>query len=44
MRSVRLDGDANAGPTGRVDVSFRWDGSRVVMDGTLPYEVTFGRC
>ena len=31
-------------PLGRATVTFRWDGSRVVMDGTLPYAFTMGRC
>ena len=31
-------------PLGRATVTFRWNGSRVVMDGTLPYAFTRGQC
>lgn len=32
------------GGVGKVDVTFRWNGSHVVMDGTLPYAFTEGKC
>ncbi|MGJ0119284.1 LppP/LprE family lipoprotein [Williamsia sp. MIQD14] len=32
------------GGVGKTDVTFRWNGSRIVMDGTLPYAFTEGRC
>jgi hypothetical protein len=31
-------------PLGRATVTFRWNGSRVVMDGSLPYAFTKGQC
>lgn len=31
-------------PVGVANVEFRWNGSRIVMEGTLPYEITRGRC
>ncbi|GGF32583.1 LppP/LprE family lipoprotein [Williamsia phyllosphaerae] len=31
-------------PVGKVVVTFRWNGSRVVMDGALPYAFTKGKC
>ncbi|MGK2320471.1 LppP/LprE family lipoprotein [Gordonia rhizosphera] len=37
-------GDPTANPTGRADVVFVWDASQVVMHGSLPYEVTQGKC
>ncbi|MFW0793327.1 LppP/LprE family lipoprotein [Gordonia sp. CPCC 205515] len=37
-------GDANANPTGQASVVFEWNGSQVVMNGSLPYEVTRGKC
>ncbi|MBT0566713.1 LppP/LprE family lipoprotein [Williamsia sp. CHRR-6] len=37
-------GESTAGGTGVASVSFRWNGSRVVMVGTLPTELTFDRC
>ncbi|MCX6470508.1 MAG: LppP/LprE family lipoprotein [Corynebacteriales bacterium] len=36
--------DISAAPSGSATVTFRWNGTRVVMDGTLPYGVTQGRC
>ncbi|MGU3292074.1 LppP/LprE family lipoprotein [Williamsia sp. M5A3_1d] len=32
------------GGVGKADVTFRWNGSRIVMDGTLPYAFTEGKC
>ncbi|WP_299575588.1 LppP/LprE family lipoprotein [uncultured Williamsia sp.] len=32
------------GGVGRAVVTFRWNGSRVVMDGSLPYAFTKGQC
>ncbi|MEH3157003.1 MAG: LppP/LprE family lipoprotein [Gordonia paraffinivorans] len=32
------------GGVGKADVTFRWDGSHVVMDGSLPYAFTEGKC
>ena len=43
-RYPRSEKEANAAVSGRADVTFRWNGSRVVMEGTLPYEVTRGEC
>lgn len=37
-------GDPNASPQGEASVSFHWDGTSVVMNGTLPTEVTQGLC
>ncbi|MCZ4581531.1 LppP/LprE family lipoprotein [Gordonia amicalis] len=37
-------GDPNAAPQGEAFVSFYWDGASVVMNGTLPTEVTRGLC
>ncbi|MFE0750849.1 LppP/LprE family lipoprotein [Gordonia sp. NPDC058843] len=37
-------GDPNATPQGEASVSFHWDGTSVVMNGTLPTEVTRGLC
>ncbi len=31
-------------PVGKVVVTYRWNGSRVVMDGALPYAFTEGKC
>lgn len=31
-------------PLGRATVTLRWNGSRVVMDGSLPYAFTKGQC
>lgn len=42
-RYLRGD-DASAAPSGSVDVSFEWNGSRVVLKGTLPAELTRGQC
>lgn len=42
-RYLRGD-DASAAPSGSVDVSFEWNGSRVVLSGTLPAELTRGQC
>lgn len=36
--------DISARPSGSATVTFRWNGSAVVMDGTLPYGVTLGQC
>lgn len=33
-----------AAPQGSTQVTFRWNGSRVVMDGSLPRAVTNGKC
>ena len=38
------EGEASAAPSGIARVSFVWNGDRVVMNGTLPYEVTYGKC
>lgn len=43
-RYPRSEKESNADVSGRADVTFRWNGSRVVMEGTLPYEVTRGEC
>ncbi|MGJ0119285.1 LppP/LprE family lipoprotein [Williamsia sp. MIQD14] len=43
-RYLRNENESNAGASGRAYVTFRWNGSRVVMEGTLPYEVTRGEC
>lgn len=43
-RYPRSENESNAAVSGRADVTFRWNGSRVVMEGTLPYEVTRGEC
>ncbi|GGF32596.1 hypothetical protein GCM10007298_30610 [Williamsia phyllosphaerae] len=36
--------DISARPSGSATVTFRWNGSAVVMDGALPYGVTLGQC
>ncbi|MBJ7289777.1 LppP/LprE family lipoprotein [Williamsia sp.] len=36
--------DISARPSGSATVTFRWNGSEVVMDGSLPYGVTLGQC
>lgn len=36
--------DPGASPSGSVSVAFIWDGSKVVMHGSLPHAVTYGRC
>ena len=36
--------DPSARPSGSATVTFRWNGSAVVMDGSLPYGVTHGLC
>ncbi|GAA1455890.1 LppP/LprE family lipoprotein [Williamsia maris] len=36
--------DISARPSGSATVTFRWNGSAVVMDGSLPYGVTLGQC
>lgn len=38
------DGDISADPTGSVDVAVVWDGPKVAMTGSLPNEITQGRC
>ncbi|MFW0795802.1 LppP/LprE family lipoprotein [Gordonia sp. CPCC 205515] len=38
------EGDISARPTGNVDVAFVWDGSKVVMNGSLPAAMTRGQC
>ncbi|MGU3292072.1 LppP/LprE family lipoprotein [Williamsia sp. M5A3_1d] len=43
-RYLRNENESNAGASGRAYATFRWNGSRVVMEGTLPYEVTRGEC
>lgn len=43
-RYPRSENESNAAVSGRADVTFRWNGSRVVMEGALPYEVTRGEC
>ncbi len=43
-RYPRSEKESNAAVSGRADVTFRWNGSRVVMEGTLPYAVTRGEC
>jgi hypothetical protein len=31
-------------PVGVANVTFRWNGSRIVMEGSLPYAITRGQC
>lgn len=38
------DQQSTQNPVGKVVVTFRWNGSRVVMDGSLPYAFTEGKC
>ena len=39
-----VPGEPSQSPAGEADVTFRWNGSRVVMEGTVPAPVTRGAC